>query len=69
MNPVLLSLLIKWVLFGVSNIILVVSVAMMFKAKKVSPIVSTGLFVVGMTMMIVFGQPDLLQNTIGVFVK
>jgi hypothetical protein len=70
------AILVKdWVLFLISNAILGASIMMLFTGKlpplkvKVPAIISTGVFVVGMTMMLVYGSPDLLQQTIGLFVK
>lgn len=38
-----------------------------FSKVKVNPIVSTALFVLGMTGVLVFGEPELLLNTINMF--
>ena len=38
-----------------------------FSKVKVNPIFSTALFVIGMTGVLVFGEPELLLNTINMF--
>lgn len=72
MDPVIQHLLIYWTGFGISNILLGASIMMLLKGtlpppmthKKASPVISTGILVVGLTMMLVFGTPALLQETI-----
>jgi hypothetical protein len=63
------NLIWTWVLFGVSNLLLVASIPMLWTGKlpngrKVHPVVATAIFVVGMTGLLVFGPPDLLKNTL-----
>ena len=65
----------KWALFLVSNAILGAGTMMLIKGTmpppmtnmKVGPIAATTLFTIGMTGLIVFGEPELLQNTINMF--
>lgn len=64
-----MTLLRYWILFGVSNVLLGAGTMMFYKAppglrQKVSPLAATTVFVVGMTMMLVYGTPDLLLLTI-----
>lgn len=72
-----MDLLIKWGLFLVSQALLGGSLMMLIKGtmpppmthKKVAPVVATGVFVVALTMMLVFGTPELLQDTIELLTK
>lgn len=72
MDPVIKHLLIYWTGFGISNILLGASIMMLLKGtmpppmthRKASPVLSTSIFVVGLTMMLVFGTPALLQETL-----
>jgi hypothetical protein len=67
-----LPLWVKWVAFFVFSGLLGGSVLMIAKGTlpppfhkiRVSPIAATTAFVLGMTGTLVFGDPDLLQNTI-----
>lgn len=66
------SILVTWVLFGISNIFLAASVPMLWTGKlpngrKVSPVLSTAVFVIGMTGLIYFGKQDLLKQTLALF--
>lgn len=66
-----LKLMIYWAGFGLSNILLGASVMMLVKGtlpngRKVSPVLSTSIFVVGLTMLLVFGTPALLRDTLKV---
>lgn len=71
------SIWLNWALFLVSNALLGSSVMMMvkgtmpppFASRKASPVFATGIFVVGLTMMLVYGEPDLLQVTIEALTK
>jgi hypothetical protein len=71
-DPVIKHLLIYWTGFGISNILLGASIMMLVKGtlpppmthKKANPVLSTSILVVGLTMMLVFGTPALLQETI-----
>lgn len=68
------SIWLNWIFFLVTNAILGASVMMLWKGTlpppagnvKVHPVLSTTLFVIGMTGLLVFGPPDLLQKTINV---
>ena len=65
----LTQLLIWWGLFGISNILLGVSVGMMVKGgpfakMNVPPVLSTFIFICGMTLLLVAGKQNLLQLTI-----
>jgi hypothetical protein len=67
-----ISIWLKWLFFLVTNAVLGASVIMMVKGTlpppmtrvKVRPVVATSLFVVGMTGLLVFGEPDLLEATL-----
>ena len=69
-----ISLPLKWILFFVFNGVLGAGTMMLIKStlppplahRKAGPIFATTLFVIGMTGFLVFGEPDLLQATIGV---
>jgi hypothetical protein len=68
----MLDILLTWVFFGVSNIFLAASVPMLWTGKlpngrKVSPVLSTTFFVIGMTGLIYFGRQDLLKQTFALF--
>lgn len=71
------TILFNWIFFLISNGVLGASVMMLAKGTlpppmtrvKVPAILSTALFVIGLTGMLRFGTPDLLQGTIGLFVK
>lgn len=64
----------KWLLFFVSNGILGAGFMMLTKGSfpppmsrvKVGPILATSVFVVGMTGLLVFGEPEMLQTTLNV---
>ncbi len=69
MDPVVTKLLIYWVLFGVSNILLGASIMMLWTGKlpngrRVHPVISTSILVIGLTMMLRYGVPDLLKQTL-----
>lgn len=68
----MISILVTWVFFGISNIFLAASVPMLWTGKlpngrKVSPVLSTSIFVIGMTGLIYFGHQDLLKKTLELF--
>lgn len=73
----LATLIRYWVSFGISQAILGSSIMMISKGtlppplahKKANPVFATALFVVGMTAMLVYGTPDLLQITIDTLIK
>jgi len=67
-----IPLVVKWIGVFVFSGLLGGSMMMLFKGTlpppltkvRVNPIVSTSLFVLGMTGVLLFGEPELLQNTI-----
>lgn len=67
-----IPLLAKWLGVFVFSGLLGGSVLMLFKGTlpppfsktRVHPVVSTAVFVLGMTGLLFFGEPELLQNTI-----
>lgn len=65
----LTTLLYWWGLFAISNVLVGAAVGMLVKggpfAKvRVSPMVSTFLFICGLTLLLVSGKQNLLQSTI-----
>ena len=72
-----LPIWVMWVGFLISNAVLGASVMMMWKGTfpppmhnvKAPKLLSTAIFVVGMTAFTVFGTQDLLQQTLGLFIK
>jgi len=72
-----ISIWLKWALFLVSNGILGAGTMMLIKGTmpppmsdvKVGPIFATTLFIVGMTGLIVFGEADLLNVTLAMFIE
>jgi hypothetical protein len=71
------TLAINWVGFFISNGLLGAAVMMLWKGTlpppmgnvKVHPLISTTVLVAGSTMMLVFGTPGLLQQTIETLTK
>jgi hypothetical protein len=71
---VFINIWVNWVVFLISNALLGAAIMMLWKGtmpppmqhKKASPIASTTLFVVAMTLFTMFGTQDLLQQTISV---
>lgn len=67
-----LPLIVKWIGVMVFSGLLGASSLMLWKGTlpppfskiRVSPLFSTSLFVLGMTGLLVFGEPELLLNTI-----
>ncbi|MEW8979054.1 MAG: hypothetical protein AB2385_11650 [Symbiobacterium sp.] len=63
------ELLMWWVLFLISNVVLAASVGLLAKAGpfarlRVPPILSTFILICGMTLLLVSGKQNLLQETI-----
>lgn len=71
------GLLLDWIGVMVSTPLLGASVLMLWRGTpppplsriKVSPLLSTSLLVVSLTGLLVFGNPDLLKDTIDLFSK
>jgi hypothetical protein len=71
-----ISIWIKWAAVIVSSGILGASIMMMAKGTLPPPMskvrvpaaVSTAIFIVGMTGLLVFGEPELLKNTLAIFI-
>ncbi len=64
------QLILWWLLFLVANVILAVATGLLakvgpFARTRVPPILSTFLFICGMTLFLVAGKQNLLQETIG----
>lgn|GEM_PF-2082367 len=68
------QLILYWVIFGISNILLGLSVMMLtkggpFARLRVPPAVATFLFICGMTALLFGGKQNLLQSTINFFLQ
>jgi hypothetical protein len=69
---VAMSIWVKWLLMIVGSGMLGASIPMLWTGHlpppmtnvKIHPILSTSIFVIGLTLLLVFGTPDLLQQTI-----
>lgn len=70
MDDKVVEIIKNWVLFHVFFGVMAASVPMLWTGripvlnKKANPVLSTALFVVGMTGFLVYGTQDLLQATI-----
>jgi hypothetical protein len=67
-----ISIPLKWFFFVVFSGVMGAGVMMLIKAPpfknlRIPAVVSTAIFVLGMTGFLVFGEPDLLQATLGLF--
>lgn len=65
------EILLNWGMTGLGTILLGASVPMLWTGRfpppakaKAHPVLSTAILVVGMTMLLKYGSPDLLQATL-----
>ncbi|HEY8346774.1 MAG TPA: hypothetical protein VIL07_05780 [Symbiobacteriaceae bacterium] len=71
------SLWVNWAFVLLSGLLLGGSILMMttgtlpppFSRRRASPLFATSVFVVGLTLLLVYGTPDLLQSTIEALFK